>query len=166
MAQWPDIALALLLVLNLVFAIRLERRLRRLRALQSDMDGIAPQADAELRDALAAVRSQMTRVAEAQAALDAATAAAEALRRDMRRIELQRLDDVPQRDLPMARGIAAYEAQAAHSDPRRDGWPAAPDEAEASPMSRRPAPLGNSIVALPIRSKAEQALEAALRRRR
>ena len=156
MGHWPDIALALLLALNLVFAIRLERRLRHLRAVQAEMAGIAPQAEADLRTALASVRSQVARMDDAQSALDAATTAAQALRRDLRRIELERLDDVPvrdlpARDLPLARGMAAYAAQVAQPD----GWPSPDTTAPAAP----------SVVPLPIRSKAEQALAAALRRR-
>ena len=156
MGHWPDIAQALLLALNLVFAIRLERRLRHLRAVQAEMAGFAPQAEADLHAALASVRAQVARMDEAQSALDAATTAAQALRRDLRRIELERLDDVPVRDLPardvpLARGMAAYAAQAAQPD----SWPA--PEAMTPPA--------HSVVPLPIRSKAEQALAAALRRR-
>ena len=161
MGHWPDIALALLLALNLVFAIRLERRLRHLRAMQAEMAAFAPQAEADLREALASVRGQIARMDEAQSALDSATTAAQALRRDLRRIELERLDDVPVRDLPardvamrdgpLARGMAAYAAQAAQPD----SWPA--PEAMTPPV--------HSVVPLPIRSKAEQALAAALRRR-
>lgn len=165
MGSLPDIGLALLLVLNLVFAIRLERRLRLLRSLQADMVGVAPLAEGQLREALAAIGAQVAMVAEAQASLDAATTAAQALRRDLRRMDLERLDDSPPRELPQARGIAAYAAQAVRPDPRRDSWPVAQDEGTDAPLHRA-ASLATSVVALPIRSKAEQALEAALRRRR
>ncbi len=160
-----DIALALLLVLNLFFAIRLDNRLRRLSALQADMSGIAPVAEAQLRDAIGAVGAQVADVTAARVSLDEAIAAARDVRRDLQRMALERASEIAARsETSSHRGLAAYAKQTIQSEPDMDTPRMA--VTRDGPASSAPAWHDDSVVPLPRRSKAEQALEAALRRRR
>lgn len=154
-----DIGLGALLLLNLVFAIRLDRRLRALREMQGDLGSMGPAATSDLLAAVAAVRAQAAEIATAQASLDEATRAAQALRRDVQRLALERAGAETRTPPQLARGLAAYAAQAEDRDAQEDTAP--PAYAPPRAVAR-----GETVIAMPVRSKAELALEAALRRRR